>query len=99
MRSALAAFAVILVAGGAYGQQLPTVPELLAAELKATQGCEGAGDPAAIKEQCTLRDRLSGRLAQAGQCWGRKGQTDAKKAWHPCGPDSIYVDDVEAVRR
>ncbi|KQP33410.1 hypothetical protein ASG60_15915 [Methylobacterium sp. Leaf469] len=99
MRSTSAAFALLLVAGSAFGQPMPTVRDLLAAETKATQGCEGSGDPAAIREQCVLRDRLSGRLAQAGYCWGRKGQTDAKKAWHPCGPDSIYVDDVEAVRR
>ena len=80
-------------------QQLSTVQELLAAEVKAAQGCEGTGDTAIIKEQCTLRDRLGGRLAQAGYCWGRKGQMDAKKEWHPCGPDSIYIDDIEGVRR
>jgi hypothetical protein len=99
MRFPLAAFALILVAGGAHGQQLPTVSQLLAAESEATQGCEGTGDPAAIRDHCVRRDRLSGRLAQAGYCWGRKGQTDAKRAWHPCGPDSLTVDDVEAVRR
>ena len=99
--TALASTALILgLAGAARAQQpLPTAEELVAAESRATQGCEGAGDPAVIKEQCTLRDRLSGRLAQAGYCWGRKGQTDARKAWHPCGPDSITVDDVEALRR
>lgn len=92
--------AVLTFSGAASAQQeLPTVQELLAAEAKATQGCEGAGDTAIIKEQCTLRDRLSGRLAQAGYCWGRKGQVDAKKEWHPCGPDSIYIDDIEGVRR
>jgi hypothetical protein len=24
---------------------------------------------------------------------------DAKKEWHPCGPDSIYIDDIEGVGR
>jgi hypothetical protein len=100
MRSALAALALVVAVGGAQAQQqLPTVPELLTAELKATLACEGSGDPAIIREQCRLRDRLSGRLAQAGYCWGRKGQTDEKKEWHACQPDSIYEDDIEAVSR
>ncbi len=100
MRAALASLALIVATGGASAQQhLPTVPELLTAELKASQACEGAGDPAIIREQCRLRDRLSGRLAQAGYCWGRKGQTDEKKEWHACQPDSIYEDDIEAVQR
>jgi hypothetical protein len=38
-------------------------------------------------------------LAQASYCWGRKGQTDEKKQWHACQPDSIYEDDIEAVQR
>ncbi|MFB0490502.1 hypothetical protein ABIE45_003088 [Methylobacterium sp. OAE515] len=100
MRAALASLALIVAAGAAGAQQhLPTVPELLTAELKAAQACEGSGDPAIIREQCRLRDRLSGRLAQAGYCWGRKGQTDEKKEWHACQPDSIYEDDIEAVQR
>jgi hypothetical protein len=100
MRAALASLALIVAAGGAGAQQhLPTVPELLTAELKASQACESSGDPAIIREQCRLRDRLSGRLAQAGYCWGRKGQTDEKKEWHACQPDSIYEDDIEAVQR
>jgi hypothetical protein len=100
MRTALAALALVVVAGGASAQQqLPTVPELLTAERKASQACEGSGDPAIIHEQCRLRDRLSGRLAQAGYCWGRKGQTDEKKEWHACQPDSIYEDDIEAITR
>jgi hypothetical protein len=100
MRIALAALPFIVAAGGALAQQQPpTVPELLTAEAKAELGCESAGDPAIIREQCRLRDRLSGRLAQAGYCWGRKGQTDEKKDWHACQPDSIFEDDIEAVQR
>jgi hypothetical protein len=100
MRTALAALALVVPASGAYAQQqIPTVPELLTAELKASQACESSGDPAVVQEQCRLRDRLSGRLAQAGYCYGRKGQTDEKKAWHACQPDSIYEDDIEAVQR
>ena len=100
MRLALTALALVIAAEGASAQQpLPSVPELLAAEAEATAGCEGTGDPAVIRERCTLRDRLSGRLAQAGYCWGRKGQTDAKRAWHACGPDSIVVDDVTPTKR
>ncbi len=100
MRTALAALALVVAAGGASAQQhVPTIPELLTAEANATQACEGSGDPAIIREQCRLRDRLSGRLAQAGYCWGRKGQTDEKKEWHACQPDSIYEDDIEAVQR
>jgi hypothetical protein len=100
MRYALAALALVVAAGGASAQQqLPTVPELLTAEVKAAQACEGSGDPAIVREQCRLHDRLSGRLAQAGYCWGRKGQTDEKKEWHACQPDSIYEDDIEAVSR
>ncbi|MCJ2061881.1 hypothetical protein MKK63_04095 [Methylobacterium sp. J-088] len=100
MRPALAALALIVAAGGVQAQQqLPTVPELLTAELKASQACEAAGDPAMTHEQCRLHDRLSGRLAQAGYCWGRKGQADQKKEWHACQSDSIYEDDIEAVQR
>ncbi|MCJ2138384.1 hypothetical protein MKK69_30750 [Methylobacterium sp. J-026] len=100
MRTALTALALVVAAGGASAQQqLPTVPELLTAELKAALACDGSGDPAVTREQCRLRDRLSGRLAQAGYCWGRKGQTDEKKEWHACQPDSIYEDDIEAVQR
>ncbi|WP_244537324.1 hypothetical protein [Methylobacterium pseudosasicola] len=46
-----------------------------------------------------LRNRLSRRFAQAGYYYGRKGQTDEKKQWHACQPDSIYEDDIEAVQR
>ncbi|MCJ2059793.1 hypothetical protein MKL09_25085 [Methylobacterium sp. J-048] len=100
MRIALAAFSCLVAASGAVAQQQPpTVPELLTAEAKAALGCESSGDPAIIREQCRLRDRLSGRLAQAGYCWGRKGQTDETKEWHACQPDSIFEDDIEAVQR
>ncbi|MHC2107005.1 hypothetical protein [Methylobacterium sp. WL64] len=100
MRTALAALTLSMAAGVALAQQPPpTVPELLSAEARAALGCEGSGDPAVIREQCRLRDRLSGRLAQAGYCWGRKGQTDEKKDWHACQPDSIFEDDIEAVQR
>ena len=100
MRTALAILTLVAAAGVAQAQQqMPTIPELLTAELKAAQACDGVGDPAVIREQCRLRDRLSGRLAQAGYCYGRKGQTDEKKAWHACQPDSIYEDDIEAVQR
>jgi hypothetical protein len=100
MRITLAALALVFAAGGAHAQQqLPTVPELLTAEAKAARACESSGDPAVIQEQCRLRDRLSGRPAQAGYCYGRKGQSDEKKEWHACQPDSIYEDDIEAVQR
>ncbi|MHC2109055.1 hypothetical protein [Methylobacterium sp. CM6246] len=95
-----AVFASVAGAGGAIAQQQPpTVPELLAAEAKATRICEGSGDSAVAQEQCRLRDRLSGRLAQAGYCWGRKGQADEKKQWHACQSDSVYEDDIDAVER
>ena len=100
MRTAPYALALLVASGGAQAQQqLPTVAELLSAELKAAQACEAAGDPAVTHEQCRLHDRLSGRLAQAGYCWGRKGQSDEKKEWHACQPDSIYEDDIGAVQR
>ncbi|TXN00224.1 hypothetical protein FV222_12040 [Methylobacterium sp. WL103] len=100
MRTTLAALALVVTAGGASGkQQMPTVPELLTAELKASKACEGSGDADVAQEQCRLRYRLSGRLAQAGYCWGRKDQVDEKKQWHACQPDSIYEDDIEAVQR
>ncbi|MCJ2108927.1 hypothetical protein MKK70_26845 [Methylobacterium sp. E-041] len=99
MRTVLIALALVAMARGASAQQqMPTVPELLTAESKASQACEGSGDADVAREQCRLRDRLSGRLAQAGYCWGRKGQTDEKKHWHACQPDSIYEDDIEAVQ-
>lgn len=100
MRTALAALSLVVAAVGAQAQQkLPTVSELLKAEVKAAEACEGGGDPAVVSEQCRLRDRISGRLAQAGWCRGRKGQTDEKKEWHVCQPDSIYEDDLDAVQR
>lgn len=100
MRAVLVALTLVATAGGASAQQqMPTIPELLTAEAKTSQACEASGDPDVIREQCRLRDRLSGRLAQAGYCWGRKGQTDEKKQWHACQTDSIYEDDIEAVQR
>ena len=100
MRTTLACLALVVTVTGARAQQqMPTVPELLTAEVKASRACEGSGDPEVVREQCRLRDRLSGRLAQAGYCWGRKGQTDETKQWHACQPDSIYEDDIEAVQR
>lgn len=100
MRNALAALVLAATNIGAAAQQPPpTVLELLKAEGKAAEACEGSGDSGIVAEQCRLRDRLSGRLAQAGWCWGRKGQTDEKKEWHACQPDSIYEDDIEAVGR
>jgi hypothetical protein len=100
MRIALTALALVVAAGGAAAQQqLPTVLELLKAEGKAAEACEGSGDTAIVAEQCRLRERLRGRLAQAGWCLGRKGQSEEKKEWHACQPDSIYEDDIEAVGR
>ena len=100
MRTALAALALVVAAGGAQAQQqMPTVPELLTAELKAARACESSGDPAVIREQCRLRDRLSGRLAQAGYCYGRKGQTEERERLARLQPNSIYEDDIEAVQR
>ncbi|GJD47266.1 hypothetical protein AFCDBAGC_5159 [Methylobacterium cerastii] len=100
MRIAIAVLALVVTTGGAGAQQqMPTVSELLTAEVKASRACEGSGDADVAREQCRLRDRLSGRLAQVGYCWGRKGQGDEKKQWHACQPDSIYEDDIEAVQR
>lgn len=99
MRTALAILALFVAASGATAQQPPTVLELLKAEGKAAEACEGSGDSSIVAEQCRLRDRLSGRLAQAGWCWGRKGQSDEKKEWHACQPDLIYEDEVEAMGR
>jgi hypothetical protein len=100
MRTTFSVIAFVVAAGGAAAQQQPpTVLELLKAEDKAAEACEGSGDSAIVAEQCRLRDRLSGRLAQAGWCLGRKGQSDEKKEWHACQPDSIYEDDLEAVQR
>ena len=100
MRTALTALTLVFGAGGADAQQrLPTVPELLTAEATAAQACEGPGDFAIIRQQCRIHDRLSGRLAQAGYCFGRKGQSEEKMEWHACQPDSIYEDDIGAVTR
>jgi len=100
VRPALAALALVTATGGVSAQQqLPAVPELLAAELKATPACEGSGDPAVVSEQCRLSDRLSGLLARADYCWGRKGQTEENKKRQACHPDSIYEDDIEALQR
>ena len=84
MRTVLAALAFVVSAGGAHAQQkVPTVSELLRAEAKATEACEAGGDPAIVAGQCRLRERVSGRLAQAGWCYGRKGQTDKKRNGTP----------------
>jgi invasion protein IalB len=68
MRTALAALALVVAAGMAAGvaqaqQKLPTVSELLKAEAKATEACEGGGDAAIVSEQCRLWDWISRRLA------------------------------------
>ena len=90
MRTAPAALALVVAADGAMAQQrLPTVPELLTAELKASQDCEAAGDPSVTHEQCRLHDRLSGRLAQAGLLLGPQGtdRSEERVARLPAGLD------------
>lgn len=91
MRYALAALA-FLVTPAVAGE--PTVKQLLAAEARANTKCRGSTDELTIAESCSQRDRLGGRLAQSGWCFGRIGQIEALKEWHPCGANSIRQDDL-----
>jgi hypothetical protein len=84
MRDVLTVLGLVITIGGAEArQQLPSVPELLTAELKASEACETAGDPAVTHDQRRLHDRLSGRLAQAGYCYGRRGKPTGRKSGTP----------------
>lgn len=50
MRTAITILTLIAAAGvGQAQQQMPTISELLTAELKAAQACDGVGDPAVIR--------------------------------------------------
>ena len=65
MRAALASLALIVAAGAAGAQQhLPTVPELLTAELKAAQDALQAGgvflaDPSMLRDEGPLSPRAA----------------------------------------
>jgi hypothetical protein len=84
----------VLAAGSAYAAE-PTVKQLLAAEAQASRVCQGSTDPDSATGECSRRDRLVGRLSQAGWCFGRVGQIQAQKEWHPCGPGSIRQNDLQ----
>ena len=92
MRTALA-LAAFLVAGPAMAE--PTVKQLLAAEARATLKCQGSTNIDEVPEACSWRDRLVGRLSQSGYCFGRIGQLQGQKEWHPCGANSIRTDDLK----
>lgn len=90
---------ILAVQAGAAAEGVPSVPELLRAEAWADRQCRGTTDDLVRDEQCALRERLVGRLSQAGYCWGLEGQTEGQKQWHRCGPRSIRIDDTAAAGR
>ncbi|WP_162560842.1 hypothetical protein [Methylobacterium durans] len=78
----------------AHAEPRPSVEQLLKAEAQATLICRGSTDELKIQEGCAWRDRLVGRLAQEGYCWGKKGQIEGDKTWHKCKAGSIYFNDL-----
>lgn len=100
MRAAVLALALLITVPAlsipSQAQVAPSVRDLLAAEAIADRNCRGSTDELVQAEQCARRDRLFGRLSQAGYCWGMKGQSEAEKKWHRCGPTSIYSNDLES---
>lgn len=94
MRPALLAVALVFLAAPALSRGTPTVQELLRAEAAATSKCQGSSDELVTSVACPLRDKLYGRLLQAGYCFGRIGQTQAEKSWHKCGAKSIFDNEL-----
>lgn len=90
-----AVIVVIVLCGAAPAcAEQPTIKQLLTAEAKADLACRGASDPSQSTEECSRRDRLFGRLSQAGWCFGRVGQIEVAKEWHQCGTNSIRQSDL-----
>lgn len=79
----------------------PSIKVLLRAEAAATLGCRDSDEPNSFQtqEECHRRERLVGRLTQAGMCYGKKGQVGAEMHWHRCGPGSFQNDDLRPPRR
>jgi hypothetical protein len=91
MHYALAALAFLMTPALAAE---PTVKQLLAAEAQANSQCRDTYNEATTPEACSRRDRLVGRLSQVGWCYGKRGQIQADKEWHPCSANSIRQDDL-----
>ena len=96
MRTALAALALVVAAGGAQAVEQPTAKQLIKAFGIANSDCRGSADPSSAETQmeCDRRSRIVGRLSQMGWCYGRKAQVGADYSWHRCTPASNKINDL-----
>lgn len=96
MRITLVAL-TLLAANHAAVAAPPTVDQLLQAWHQANTTCRGSSKPDdfTTMDECSRRDRLGGRLNQAGWCYGKKGQAGYQQEWHRCGPNSNQTDDLK----
>lgn len=89
--------ATLLLASPVAAQvRVPTPPQLVQAWGDANTNCRGSTDPESpvTQEECSRRERLAGRLGQAGWCFGIKGERQNEKRWHRCTPQSNFDDDL-----
>jgi hypothetical protein len=92
MRTALAALALFVAAGGAAAAE-PTAKQLIKAYAAADEACRSS--PANIgAAECDRRARLNSRLNQIGRCYGKANQERSEFAWHACTSHSNRSNDL-----
>lgn len=97
MRTALAALALIVAAGGVQATE-PTAKQLIKAYTEADEACRGfAGDSSTT--ECERRSRLNSRLNQIGRCYGKANQDRSEFAWHARTPHSNRSNDLVPASR
>lgn len=97
MRTALAALALVVAAGGALAAE-PTAKQLIKAYAAADEACRSSpGDTSA--EECDRRTRLNSRLNQIGWCYGKQSQGRSDFVWHKCTKHSNRSDDLTVPSR
>ncbi|MCJ2070016.1 hypothetical protein MKK75_14630 [Methylobacterium sp. J-030] len=97
MRTALAALALVVTAGGAQAIE-PTAKQLIKAYTEADEACRGLPGGSGAAE-CDRRARLTSRLNQIGRCYGKANQDRSEFAWHACTFHSNRSNDLVPASR
>ena len=93
-----AALAMTLVSGTAYAQgyneKESAKSELIIDWEQANGICRGTPGGRPDSPACKMRETLGKDLEKLNQCYGKTGEAEYQKKWHPCTNGSIHVDGV-----
>ena len=84
MRFALAALASMIASRAVAAERPPAA--LYQRWLHANEDCRGgSGDSAETNTACEYRNTIDRKMAAAGWCYGRPGESGYQMDWHRCG--------------